>query len=81
MSGTPDASTALARYPVEHQAQLKAAVHQGFVTAFGGAMELSFGLVVVGIVLTFLLIRRRPEVEAMPVPNMTQPFSGLSPRP
>ncbi len=81
MSGTPDATTALARYPVEHQAQLKAAVHQGFVTAFGGAMELSFGLVVLGIVLTFLLIRRQPEVEALPVPNMTQPFSGLSPRP
>jgi EmrB/QacA subfamily drug resistance transporter len=81
MSGTPDAATALARYPVGQHAELKNAVHHGFVTAFGGAMELSFGLVVVGIVLTFLLIRRRPEVEALPVPNMTQPFSGLSPRP
>jgi EmrB/QacA subfamily drug resistance transporter len=81
MSGTPDATHALARYPVEQHAQLKAAVHQGFVSAFGGAMELSFGLVVLGVVITFALIRSQKEKVALPVPNMTQPFSGLSPRP
>jgi EmrB/QacA subfamily drug resistance transporter len=81
MSGTPDATTALAHYPAAQHAQLTAAVHEGFVSAFGTAMELSFGLVVLGIALTFLLIRRQPEVEPIPVPNMTQPFSGLAPRP
>ena len=81
MSGTPDATTALGRYPVEQHAQLKAAVHEGFVSAFGGAMELSFGLVVLGIVITFVLIRGQKEKVVLPVPNMTQPFSGLSPRP
>lgn len=81
MPGTSDASTALAHYPAAQHAQLKASVHEGFVSAFGGAMGLSFGLMVLGIVLTFALIRRRPEVDALPVPNMTQPFSGLAPRP
>jgi EmrB/QacA subfamily drug resistance transporter len=81
MSGTSDSTHALASYPVVQHAQLKAAVHEGFVSAFGGAMELSFGLMVLGIVLTFLLIRRQAKVEPLPVPNMTQPFSGLAPRP
>ena len=81
MSGTPSASRALAQYPLSQQADVKAAVHQAFVSAFGVAMELSFVLVVVGIVLTFVLIRRQPGVDKLPVPNMTQPFSGLAPRP
>lgn len=81
MSGTPDAHTALAHFPAAQHAQLNAAVHEGFVSAFGSAMELSFGLVVVGIVLTFLLIRRQPEVEALGFPNVAEPFSGLAPRP
>jgi EmrB/QacA subfamily drug resistance transporter len=81
MSGTPSATKALAQYPVSQQAELKAAVHQGFVSAFGLAMELSFFLVVLGIVLTFVLIRRQAAVDELPVPNITQPFSGLSPRP
>jgi EmrB/QacA subfamily drug resistance transporter len=81
MSGTSDATRALARYPAVHHASLKAAVHEGFVSAFGSAMKLSFVLVVVGIVLTFLLLRRQPEVEEMPYPNMAEPFTGLAPRP
>jgi EmrB/QacA subfamily drug resistance transporter len=81
MSGTPDATHALAGYPAGQHAALKAAVHQGFTTAFGGAMELSFGLVILGIVITFLLIRTQAEKVTLPVPNVTQPFSGLSPRP
>jgi EmrB/QacA subfamily drug resistance transporter len=81
MSGTPSGSKALAGYPAGQHAQLKAAVHEGFVSAFGGAMKLSFGLVVLGIVLTFVLIRRQPEVEPLPVPNVAQPFTGLAPRP
>jgi hypothetical protein len=81
MSGTPDAHTALAHFPAAQHARLSAAVHEGFVSAFGSAMELSFGLVVLGIVLTFLLIRRQPEVEALPFPNVAEPFTGLAPRP
>jgi EmrB/QacA subfamily drug resistance transporter len=81
MSGTPSANHALADYPAAQHGSITGAVHEGFVSAFGGAMELSFGLMVLGIALTFLLIRRQPEVEALPVPNMTQPFSGLAPRP
>lgn len=81
MSSTPDATHALARYPVGQQGPLKAAVHQGFVSAFGGATELSFGLVIAGIAIAFVLIRRRAEVVTLPVPNMAQPFSGLAPRP
>jgi EmrB/QacA subfamily drug resistance transporter len=81
MSGTPSATRALAGYPAAQQAQVKAAVHEGFVSAFGSAMELSFALVVLGIVLTFLLIRREPEVEPLAYPNVAQPFTGLAPRP
>jgi hypothetical protein len=81
MSGTPDATQALARYPAQQHAALRAAVHDGFISAFGGAMELSFGLVIVGIVITFLLIRTQAEKVVLPTPNVTQPFSGLSPRP
>jgi EmrB/QacA subfamily drug resistance transporter len=81
MSSTPDATHALARYPAGQHGGLNAAVHQGFVSAFGGAMELSFVLVILGIVITFLLIRRQSEARALPFPNVTQPFSGLSPRP
>jgi EmrB/QacA subfamily drug resistance transporter len=81
MSGTPDATHALAHYPATQHAALQAGVHEGFVSAFGGAMELSFGLVIFGIVMTFLLIRTQAEKEVLPTPNVTQPFSGLSPRP
>ncbi|MFL5822609.1 MAG: MFS transporter [Solirubrobacteraceae bacterium] len=81
MSGTPSAMHALAHYPVAHQAALRAAVHEGFVSAFAGAMELSLGLVIAGIVITLLVIRRQEKTVALPVPNVTQPFSGLAPRP
>lgn len=81
MSGTPSAAHALAQYPSDQQAALTAAVHEGYVSAFGGAMLLSLGLVVVGIVVALVLIRRQPEVEPLARPNMTEPFSGLAPRP
>jgi hypothetical protein len=44
-------------------------------------MQLSLGLVVFGIVLTLLLIRRDPASEPLPRPNVAEPFSGLAPRP
>jgi EmrB/QacA subfamily drug resistance transporter len=81
MAGTPDAMHAIAHYPAAQHAALTAAVHEGFVSAFAGAMELSLGLVIAGIVITLVLIRSQDETVALPVPNVTQPFSGLSPRP
>jgi EmrB/QacA subfamily drug resistance transporter len=81
MSGTPTASHALARYPAAQQPGIRTAVHQGFVSAFGGAMLLSFGLVAVGAVIALVLIRRRPDISLVPRPNMSDPFSGLAPRP
>ncbi len=81
MSGTPSSTHALAQYPAAQHAALTAAVHDGFVSAFAGAMELSLGLVIIGIAITFILIRRQDEKVALPAPNVTQPFSGLSPRP
>jgi hypothetical protein len=36
---------------------------------------------VVGIVLTLLLIRPERAVDPLPRPNVTEPFSGLAPRP
>jgi EmrB/QacA subfamily drug resistance transporter len=81
MSGTPTANHALANYPAAQQPGIKAAVHEGFVSAFGGSMLLSFGLVVLGLVIALWLIRRQPEAEPLARPNMTDPFSGLAPRP
>lgn len=81
MSGTSDSTRALAHFPVALDTTLTAVVHDGFVSAFGGTMELSFGLVVLSIVITLALIRRPAVRVALPVPNMTQPFSGLAPRP
>ena len=81
LSGTADATHALATYPASEQPALRAAVHDGFISALATTMELSFALVAAGIVLTLLLIRRRPAVEQIERPNMTDPFSGLAPRP
>jgi EmrB/QacA subfamily drug resistance transporter len=81
LAGTPSASRALATYPTGEHASLRAAVHEGFVSAFGTTMDLSLGIIVLGIALTLGLIRAEPAVEPMPRPNMTEPFSGLAPRP
>jgi hypothetical protein len=81
MSGTPSANHALAHLPAAQQAGVRAAVHDGFVSAFGGSMLLSLGLVVAGIVIALLVIRRERAATALPRPNLTEPFSGLAPRP
>ncbi len=81
LAGTPSATHALASYPASERASITAAVHHGFTSALGSTMRLSFALVVVGIVLTLVLIRREPAVEPLSRPNVTDPFSGLAPRP
>ena len=68
-------------YPAGERATITAAVHHGFTSALGSTMRLSFALVVLGIVLTLLLIRPEPAIEPLSRPNVTEPFSGLAPRP
>ena len=80
LTGTPASAHALATYPAAQHAPLRAAVLEGFVSALGTTMELSLALVIVAIVLALVLIRSR-ETAALPRPNMTDPFSGLAPRP
>jgi EmrB/QacA subfamily drug resistance transporter len=77
LTGTPQA---LDGYPLAIQTQLRAAVREGFTSALGTTMRLSFVLVVVAIALALILIRAR-DVAPLPRPNMTEPFSGLAPRP
>jgi EmrB/QacA subfamily drug resistance transporter len=82
LAGTPSATKALASYRASEHASLHAAVRHGFISALGTTMELSFVLVVVGIVLTLLLIRAQAPAEApLTRPNIADPFSGLAPRP
>jgi MFS family permease len=82
LAGAPSAQHALNAFPASEHASLMAAVKHGFISALGTTMELSFALVVAGIVLTLLLIRSQeaPESKMVP-PNMADPFSGLAPRP
>jgi hypothetical protein len=80
LTATPASLNALARYSPTQQASLRAAVREGFVSALGTTMLLSLGFVIVGIMLTLVLIRGR-EVQPLPRPNVTEPFSGLAPRP
>ncbi len=81
LAGAPNSVHALAAYPAAQHAPLRSAVREGFTSALGTTMQLSLGLVVFGIVLTLLLIRRDPASEPLPRPNVAEPFSGLAPRP
>jgi hypothetical protein len=81
LAGTPSATQALAGFPAAQHAAVTASVHQGFLSALATTMDLSLGIVIGGIVLALLLIRPRPAVEPLPRPNVTEPFSGLAPRP
>lgn len=80
LDGTPSAATTLAHYPAAQQPALRTAVHDGFISALGSTMRLSFALVIVAIVLALALIRSRP-VSVAPRPSVAEPFSGLAPRP
>jgi EmrB/QacA subfamily drug resistance transporter len=81
LAGTPSATKALAKFPADQHAQITSAVHDAFTSALGSTMRLSFAIVVGGIVLTLLLLRRETAVEPIARPNMGDPFSGLAPRP
>jgi MFS family permease len=80
LTGTPASSHALAGYPVAQHASLTAAVHEGFISALATTMQLSLALVIVSILLALLLIRAS-DAPPLPRPNVTEPFSGLAPRP
>jgi MFS family permease len=80
LDGTRSATAALARYPAAQQQSLRTAVHDGFISALGSTMKLSFALVIVAIILSLALIRSRP-VSTVPSPSVAEPFSGLAPRP
>jgi EmrB/QacA subfamily drug resistance transporter len=58
LAGTPSATQLLDRYSAAEQDTLRNAVHDGFLSALGTTMTLSLAIVAVGIVLTFVLIRR-----------------------
>jgi EmrB/QacA subfamily drug resistance transporter len=77
---TGSGTSPLAGFPAALHAPLRAAVREGFTSALGTTMEVSFVLVVVAIALALLLIRSR-DLAPLPRPNMTEPFSGLAPRP
>lgn len=64
LAGTPSASRLLATFPAETQETLRHAVTDGFLSALGTTMALSFAVVAVGIVLTLALVRRQPAVES-----------------
>src|SRR4029078_8912030 len=58
LSGTPSGNAALHGYPAAQQPALTSAVHDGFLSALGTTMALSFAIVVVGILIALALIRR-----------------------
>lgn len=56
--------------------------HEGFTSALGTTLELSFVVLLAGIAFAPALIRGEASQEpALARPNMTEPFSGLTPRP
>jgi predicted MFS family arabinose efflux permease len=59
LAGTPSATTTLDGFPAGQQPALRDAVRDGFLSALGTTMALSFAIVVVGIVIALALIRRR----------------------
>jgi EmrB/QacA subfamily drug resistance transporter len=80
LAGTPTATKTLDAFPESERAKLANAVHDAFISSLGTTMLLSFGLVVVGIILTFLLIRREDVVEDAPA-HGAAPLSGHAVRP
>jgi EmrB/QacA subfamily drug resistance transporter len=82
LDGSQAATRALAHYPAAQHAALVASVREGFVSALGTTLGLSFVVLVVGIALALALIRAEADKQpALARPNMTEPFSGLAPRP
>jgi EmrB/QacA subfamily drug resistance transporter len=80
LNGTSSSTAALARYPADQHQAVRDAVHQGFISAIDTTMKLSFALVIVAVVLALLLIRAQ-QASVLERPNVTEPFSGLAPRP
>lgn len=81
-AGAPSATKALATFPADQQSTVSALVNESFLSALDTAMVLSFGVLVVGMVLTVLLIRRRePVSEQPPAPTVARPIPALAQRP
>jgi hypothetical protein len=82
LDGSQAATRALANYPAAQHAALVASVREGFVSALGTTLELSFVVLLAGIAFALALIRGEASQQpALARPNMTEPFSGLAPRP
>jgi EmrB/QacA subfamily drug resistance transporter len=81
-AAAPSATKALDTFPADQQSTVKALVTESFLSALDTAMLLSFGVLVVGMVLTILLIRRREAVsEQPPPPTVARPIPALAQRP
>lgn len=82
LSGAPSAAHALARFPAAQHDVLRAALHDGFLSAFDTVMAVSCAVVVVGLVLTVALVRRETAVDDLPArPNIADPFAAATVRP
>jgi EmrB/QacA subfamily drug resistance transporter len=81
LPGTPSANQALSRLPAAQHVGAHEAVRIGFINALGRTLELSVGVVVASLLLSFVLFRAETVEVALPRPNVTEPFSGLAPRP
>ncbi len=81
LPGTPSATTALRHLPPAQHAAVHEAVRLGFINALGRTLELSLGIVVASLLFSLVLFRTETAEIALPKPNVTEPFSGLAPRP
>jgi EmrB/QacA subfamily drug resistance transporter len=82
LGGAPSGTAALHSFPAGQQATLTSIVNDSFLSALDDAMLMSFGILVVGIVLATVLIRHGKRVSAdIPTPNVANPISALSTRP
>jgi EmrB/QacA subfamily drug resistance transporter len=73
LAGTPGAQAALGRIAGAKAAGVDEAVREAFVEALGTSLVLSAALVALGLVLTFVLMRRSTPADAEPTPPILAP--------
>ena len=82
LASAPSATKALQTFPPDQQSTIKAIVNESFLSALDTTMVLSFGVLVVGIVLTLVLIRRQePISDQPPSPTVARPIPAVAARP